>query len=510
MSEEEQRSEVVQGVVYGYLEHLEAILPEGNTVEIELHFRKEVRDLPTTRRDNTFIIDRRMRMPLNIKLDADGMMQEKILLLRMFRITTSQERKLFGDFRVNLRDHFRPKEMEIEESEIRARMTNKPILRWSFAAYYRDDPRPQELLGFVYNLLHPKATRKSPAHKTKSENRMRHLEDSSSMDMSVMRSHSAMAVGDDSDSSFDEDIAMQSLQLAKEESGESGIEEFIVRNWYDMTKSEIGYPGYRLARAVVDKKGKVATKRAEKAFAMLEDIRTTTMSIESACRFYSACLCFYQNVRDKPALSSRAKELAERALDTAASVIAEDLHKIFVSSLDYIPGSNEFRKKVVSFRRLLSKMKSESLALLAKCSLEEFDCVLANSFIAQSAFDTLSKIVNANTAIAEYESAVRVSFPRFRQVLLVIIAHDSILQNHEVCRELVPLVSPTFIYFAMLLIRPDQLLPKEIDYVKIENFAKDMKVNFRSNLSEDVMFHREKPELPTACPEFNFRRMSKS
>ena len=506
MTEEEEQREVIQGVVYGYLEHLEAVLPEGNKVEIELHFRNEVRDLPTRREDTTFVIDRRMRLPLNIKLDSEGMMQDKFLLLRMFRITTSDERKLFGDFKINLREHFRPKEMEIHEDEIRARMTNKPVLRWSFAAYYRDDPRPQELLGFVYNLLHPKEAKAKPMKKGKSENHVRHLEDSSSTDMNVMRSQPVFKVPDESDSSFDEDITAQSLQLAKEESKQSGIEEFIVRNWYDLSKSEMGYPGYKLAHALVDRKGRVWSVRAEKSFEMLEDIRTTTSSVDSACRFYSACLCLYLKVKEIPALSAQSKGLACRALDTAASVIAEELHRIFLLSLNYVPGSSEFRKLVLSFTRTISKMKTASLSVLASCALEEFDCALANSFIAQSAFDTLSKIVNANTAIAEYESALHVTFPRFRQVLLVIIAHDSILKNPESCRELVPLVPPTFIYFAMLLIRPDNLMTEEINYLQIEDFAKAMKVNFRTNISEECMFHRPKKDLPEDCPEFRFRR----
>ena len=69
--EEEEKQEATQGVVYGYLEQLEAGLPENDKVIIELHFRKDVKEIPTKRDGDVFIIDRRMRLPLNIKLDSD-------------------------------------------------------------------------------------------------------------------------------------------------------------------------------------------------------------------------------------------------------------------------------------------------------------------------------------------------------------------------------------------------------------------------------------------------------
>ena len=517
MTEEEEQVEVFPGVVYGYIESLEAALPEGNEAIIELNFRKEARDITTKRENNLFIVNRRMRLPLHIKYDKKTRkMQEKYLVLKLFRITNQGERKQFGDYRINLQNVFRPSEMVVISDEARAKMSKKPIITLSFAAYYKSDPIPQEISGFTFEKRHPNQqedSNSSKLQKTKSESHVTllvndpEIESDRELSRSVIANSSSFV--NDSSDSFDEDITLQAIQLASQSSNQPKIDEFIVRNWFDLSKYRIGEPGFNLAKKLIDAKGRILNQKdLERVFSMLEDVRTTTKNEDSSIYFYSSTLTFYQNslviLKKNKEIISKAQDLCYSAMDTAASIICPFLKKMFLDSLKYEVGSKEFNEILNLVYKKMSKYNTESLQFLRDFIYDEFDCIMSNSVITDKIFLTVGSVVIANSAISDFETKLKTQFNRFRQVILTVIANDNILENPESCKDLVPLISPTFIYFIYCMIKPDDAQPNTLDYKKIDNFARKMNVNFQTDISKVIMFKTIKKPLPTKCNEFKF------
>ncbi|OHT10970.1 hypothetical protein TRFO_19551 [Tritrichomonas foetus] len=535
MSEGEVSQPKTPGVVYGYIESLKAALPEGNQVIIELNFRKDSHDISSKREGDLFIVNRRLRLPVHLKYDeTNDQIQEKYILLKLYRITNEGERRQFGDFRINLQNIFKPESMEVKSEEVRAKMSNKPILTFSFATYFKSDPIPQEMSSFTYEKRHSESNQNNDDEKThrkeknhqentnendsdsdserrpmerqKSQSRVLHLVNDSDNDNDGDLSKSFMGNSfvEDSSDSFDEDITAQAIQLASQSSDLPKIDEFIVRTWFDLSKSKIGEPGYLLSKKIVDHKGKVLTSAIDRVFMMLEDVRTTTKNEDSAIYFFSSTLTFYQSVKNYPEISGRAQDLCYAAMDTAASIVCPFLKKAFQNSLQLEVGSQEFNKVVEKVKTRMEKYNSVSLKYLLDFIYDKIDCILSNALITDKMFSKIGEIVKANSAISDFETQLKTQFNRFRQVILTVIANDTILSNPESCKDLVPLVTPTFIFFIYCMIKPDETLPKAIDYQKIENFARKMNVNFQTNLSEEMMFKSIKKPLPTSCPEFKF------
>jgi hypothetical protein len=73
----------IPGAVYGYIEPLEAKFPEDNQVITELAFRKQMRDIPTTRAKNGFVVDCRHCFLFNIK-------SYTLTVMRRFVLTSSE------------------------------------------------------------------------------------------------------------------------------------------------------------------------------------------------------------------------------------------------------------------------------------------------------------------------------------------------------------------------------------------------------------------------------------
>jgi hypothetical protein len=169
------------------------------------------------------------------------------------------------------------------------------------------------------------------------------------------------------------------------------------------------------------------------------------------------------------------------------------------------PASAEFRAQVANFRRVIARFATPSLQFLCGCIVDELDCLLANAAVTQSSLNSLSLVLAANTAASNFTTASRIQLPRFRQVLLCVLAHEEILQSPRAVLELAPLVSPTFVYFLLCQIRADEHLPEALDYQKIERFAMEMGVNLSRNLSVDIVFKPELPEIPVECADFAFQ-----
>jgi hypothetical protein len=54
-------------------------------------------------------------------------------------------------------------------------------------------------------------------------------------------------------------------------------------------------------------------------------------------------------------------------------------------------------------------------------------------------------------------------------------------------------------------VRPDEHLPDPLDYQRIEAFAKEMNVNLSQNMSIEIVFKPEPPEMPAECADFVFQ-----
>lgn len=512
--EEDQNSTKIPGVVYGYIESVEAALPEGNEVVVELVFHQEGHDLVTKREGNLFIVNRRVRFPVNIEPNEEMTeMQEKYIVLKLYRITNDEQKRQFGDLKINLQHLLKPQTMEVKTEDARAKMSNKPQITYSFGVYLKSDPVPSEMSGFTYEKRHLNSNPKQPEpsntqlnSKSQNSSRVLLLVDDTDGDPEHETSYSLFnSTYQDSSDSFDEDITAHAIQLASQSSDSSEISEFIVRTWFDLNKSKIGYPGYQLSKRVVDKKGNViSNNNINQIFSMLEDIRTTTKNEDSAISFFASTLSFSQNVRKYPELKDKAEQLCMLAMDTAASIVCPILKKYFLDTLKYEVGSVEFNEAVNSLRSDFHKkyFTNSSSKYLGEFILDQLDCLLANSIITEKMFTTFGQIVNANSAVSEYETALKIPFNRFRQVILSVIAHENILANPSICKVLVPLVSPTYIYFLYCIIKPDETMPNALDYKQIESFAKQMKVNFQANISQIIVFKPDKKPLPVSCSEF--------
>jgi hypothetical protein len=463
----------VPGFLYGYIERLEAQLPEDNEVVIELTFRKEARDIPTTRDDTLFLVDRRMRFPFDIKFDSPGVMRSKLLLLKMYRITSDDERRLFADLRIDLKDLFRPDEMVIQTTEARAKMSPKPSLTYAFAVYYKTDPRPTTLGTFG------KSTIKPPDPPIPAESHVLLL---------VEGEAATEAEAED----FDEAIIQQSLMLSVPSSAYPSIDELIVRHWYDLGKSKPGHPGVLLANELQKLSGTTLLGAAQYAERRLRDLRSTIHGEEAAIGYFSACLCFAQRLRNAPAAADMATKLFQAAIGKVTELTTPDLQRAFMKSVGKAAGSPEFRAQLAHFRKVLGR----SSAFLGECLIEDLDCALANAAVSQAALNTLTVVLAANTAASAFETTLKIRLRRFRQVLLCVLGHDTILQNPKAVLDLAPLIPPTFVYFLLCNIKPDDHLPEALDYQKIDRFALEMSVNFQANLSVDLMFRPDLPALP--------------
>ena len=546
--EEEKNSEIpkIHGIVYGYIESVEAALPEGNGTVIELIFRKESHELATKREGNLFIVNRRLRLPVHIKTDQDMKeMQEKIILLKLFRITNEGERRQYGDYKINLKHLLKPKVMEVKTEEARAKMSNKPKITSSFAVYLKSDPIPPEMSGFTYEKRHPqndneKITIKNNddsnsqnGNRTHNENNksnngdndsgplekhLLHLVDDVDYDSTGDMSRSYVSIQasyEDSSDSFDEDITIHAIKLASQ-SSIPAINESIVRSWYDLNKSKPGFPGFQLSNEIIRNQGKVLPKDSiDRIFLMLDDIRTTTKNEDSSILFFCSTLSFYQYLEklkkkkktsEIDEIAKRAKEMCYSAMKTTASIVCPYIKKAFQDSLNLEVGSKEFNKLLNDLRERIEKkyFHLDSLKFLIDFIFDQLDCNLTNAIITEKMLSKFGQVVCANSAISEFETTLKAKFSLFRQAILAMIANENILNNPESCKDLVPLISPTFIFFMYCIIKPDDTLPKALDYKKIENFAFKMNVNFQTNISVEIMYSPTIKELPLSSPEFNF------
>lgn len=455
-------SEEHDGYLYGYIESLEAALPDGNEVVIQINFRDIVKDIQTQRDNQTFLVNRKMRFHLNIKTDAEhSTMQEKMFILKMFRITEDEDRRLFGDFRINLQDYFRPDDIELQTYEIRAKMKNTPTITCAFGTYFANEPPPPSLTTFAKRL---------PRTITLTQE----------------------SNSDEESDSFDELITSHTLLLADQ----SPLEEYIIRNWYDLSRSKPGYPGFGLAKRLKP------TDNFIKSFQMLEDVRTTIKTEESAILFYFSVLCLYQN--SQVAIKKYAQDLVYKSMETAASLIAPHFYQIMDSALQFDSESKGFAKCVRDFTNKCKSYKTQSSQFLLSYVLDQVDCQFCNRMITQNYLNTLTDCVRVNSLISDFETMSKINFPRFRQALLVVIAHDTILNDYTQLAILAPKIPPNFIFFLLCLIKPDNHLPKAIDYKKIETFAMDMNVNFKTNISDEIMFKPANGPIPSSCREFLF------
>jgi hypothetical protein len=303
---------------------------------------------------------------------------------------------------------------------------------------------------------------------------------------------------------FDDAILEQSLMLAVQSSEFPSIEDLIVRHWHNLGRSEPGYPGFLLAREMRGLPFQSVSGALACVERRLEDLRSTIRDADTSIAYFSACLCFAQFLRGSGNSQEVATAICRASIATAAQIIAPQLQKPFMRSLGSGLGTPAFAGEVGQFSRVIARFTTPSQKFLCGCIVDELDCLLANAAITQASANTLTLVLAANTAASHFTTACRIALPRFRQVLLCLLAHDEILQNPRAVLELAPLVPPTFAYFLFCSLRPDVHLPEALDYRMIERFASEMDVNLQRNLSVDIVFRAEVPEIPPECSDFAF------
>jgi hypothetical protein len=300
---------------------------------------------------------------------------------------------------------------------------------------------------------------------------------------------------------FDAAIIEQSVMLSVASSEFPAVEEVIVRHWYDLGKSKPGYPGFLLARELL----KLPPGALPVIERWLRDLRSTIHDSDTAVAYFSACLCLAQSLHRLDRPQPIPASICQAALSKVTGIVAPQLQKLFMKSLGARPASPEFHAQVADFCRVISRFQTPSLLFLCGCIVDELDCLLSNAAVTQASLNSLSLVLAANTAASTFTTASKISLPRFRQVLLCVLAHDEILQNPRAVLELAPLIPPTFVYFLLCHVRPDEHLPDPLDYQRIEAFAKEMNVNLSQNVSIEIVFKPEPAEMPAECADFVFQ-----
>jgi hypothetical protein len=409
------------------------------------------------------------------------MMRTKILLLKFYRIAEDKERRLFGDFRVDLKDFFRPETIEIQKFEVRAKMANKPTITCSVGVYYKTDPPPPSLSSLSRSTIQLVAPPLQP-------------------DAHVMMLVEDRGRAESDSDNFDEDIISQSLQLVAKLSTAPTIDEFVLRSWYDFSKAKLGFPGFLLAQHLTKLDGQELLDAMVRTHSLLGDVCSTIREPGGGIGYFTSCLCLYQKLGKSGRPLEIARDICYGAIAKACSLVTPELQRIFMRSL----GVHDYGPHIAQFRMVISKFKGPALTFLLQRVINDLDCVLSNSTVTQHAFNTLTLVLDANSAITSFETAFKVGLPIFRQVVLSVISHESILEDPDATDALVPLVPPAFIYFLLCIIKPDVHLPEAIGYRGIEAFAQRKNVNFKQNPSVDLMFKASQPDLPPSCPEFDF------
>lgn len=538
--------QVHDGYLYLYIERIIAKLSEDSNISLAVSFRKTVEEIPLLKVvQSQFFFMRKFKLPMRIKIDqSSGEIKPKKLSIRLIVTDSTSKPHNIAIFAVNICESFCPQKLTIDAYEMRSKMHEPPVITLSYGVYKESDPEPAEFVNFReprVKVPEPPSHSDDPdssSGKTqiplKKSTRVRNLSIPNLLELAPVRSgitHGVMSPTqsrpENSDDEFNENIEDQMVMLATEDSNSSfsSMREAIIRNFYDIAKLPAGKPGFMIAKKIDSSESQINKEYIDSIIKTLKNIRVTCSQENTAILFFASMLCMIQclnpqskqppipkqgspkkiNQESMKYILEQLEKLALEAAEGAVSLISKALFSGIKESLQL----NQFSalkptEAADKINKGLQKYSAWYEKYLLNNALDRVDVKLANMMITEGSLNTFSAVVNANTVLTEFEDKIHFVFKRFRQSLLVVLAHEALLDNPADIKTLVPLISPSFAYFLLCSLKTDSLLPKELDYTKIENFAEILKCDLTTP-KEKILFEAELEPLPREGNKFSFK-----
>jgi len=279
-------------------------------------------------------------------------------------------------------------------------------------------------------------------------------------------------------SSFEDDIDYNLNVLTGKYHENIEIDRVLKVFWIDIGNFNNGEPGSELAHVLNN--SKLDKDGFNEIFMFLNSFLTSITSEMTAFKFY-------QSSRELNSLLKPAFAHSERLLVQSQNYLVKMIASPIVNALAISIKSESVSNQDLATKECFESMKTQysNDIIIFKAILHYIDCTISNSVLTDHLLETLSDYVIANTNLTNLESDIKIELPHFRQVLLVILAHDAILNDSSCYESLVPLIPPSFSFLIMCLLKPDSLNTKPIEYSLIENFAaqRGVKFNVRAEAS---------------------------
>ena len=160
-------------------------------------------------------------------------------------------------------------------------------------------------------------------------------------------------------SEFDNDIKSTVLDLVEDNSINPEIHIFIVNQWFDLTKSEPGAPGIKLADLLNQlPKEKLSEIALNQIFDQLDDLRTTIKTQETAILFYQSSISLLKGVSNNSALLERCCDMCNKSISTASKIIGDPMFDIYKEALGLVQNSDrlsELSKQLMKTKEYIIK-----------------------------------------------------------------------------------------------------------------------------------------------------------
>lgn len=303
----------------------------------------------------------------------------------------------------------------------------------------------------------------------------------------------------------DKDLDVHFLNFSGDNVMLPDVVKSISEHWFDLKKEKRrGFAGFLLATEISKVEDKLINEKSlGEVYDQLDTVRTTIKDVNEALLFYLSSLSLYQYTNTNKKVKNFSKKLVRKSIETYSDLELRRVIPIIKKVVDIDHVEPSILELSNEFLKIKERYKTDSELFLYKNIMNRLDCSLSNLVVKDNFMRTIEEVVRANTNISRFVANISDDLPIFRQVLLLFIAYEQILDNPDSYEDLVPLIPPNIGYLLFCSLRVDMNVHEPIEYELIDRFATEKNCDLATDFHE-FQFRTEAYELPEKCSDLEF------
>ncbi|OHT00443.1 hypothetical protein TRFO_32902 [Tritrichomonas foetus] len=292
----------------------------------------------------------------------------------------------------------------------------------------------------------------------------------------------------DEDNNEEEDECQDEMPSKDDSHVLTGLEIFIQAKWELLLRHSQETAGYEIGKEFMKLSNDIFTLEQKYGIILLESFLIKIGNSKVAYRCYNSLLQTYQMVLTNIRLAVHIRKIIRKLIQR---IYKNTCSKVFIAQITAAltagPSSKEFSTAITKFNEMRSRYPGDSGKFLFDCLLELADCEMCNLMITKMIFNSYSMIQNLNSNLPAFETIGSLKFSRLGQSFKVISSRNELMACPLLAKRIAPLLSSTFIFYLLSIVRPDKAFPQALPFEKLQKFALISGVNSRKPLEECLL-----------------------